>query len=315
MTLAVADSSALIRPNQQDGGPTDLTFRKTDFLDFLKEQGRIRPWQGSHQKEWALTYAGNASAELFSEHQAMPAFGKRTFTKARMSPWYARATAAITGHLRDIVAKGGTFEDLLEGELGDCLKSLMYLVETTLLGSAQDKGIASLIDANDVAHNIDPSVITLWASLETPAIGALDAADLQDFLLNLTNAPRGADPSVILAPMNQLRNYGNIQGVTVATSVLRGELPGQGSKPYDIGVMKNGMSFNGIPFRPIRTMTSTELYWLDLVTDDPAVYMMRDVETEELGKRNDNTEFVVSIGLAMQIPNRRMHGKMTGITA
>lgn len=314
MTLTYSDSSALIRPNQEAGGPTDLTFRKTDFLDFLRETGRIRPWSGAPNMEWPLTYSGNGSAELFSENQAMPTPGKRTFTKANVRPWYARATAALTGHLLDAIQKGGTYEDLMQGELGDCLKALMYLVETTLVGSAQDKGLANYIDAGDTNQGIDPAVITLWASLETAIGGALDAADMQDFLLALTQSPRGADPSVILANLNQMRNYGNIQAPGIAAgSVLRGTLPGESGKPYDIGVMKNGMDFNGIPFRGIRTLSTSEMYWLDLVNDDPAVYMMRDVKTEKLGKRNDNEEYVISLGLALKVPNRRLHGKMTGI--
>lgn len=315
MTLAVADSSALIRPNQPDGGPTDLTFRRTDLIEFFRSQGRIRPWTGASPMEWALTTAGNGSAALFVENQAQSQPGKRTFAKASVRPWYARAVAALTGHLRDQIAKGGTYEDLLKGELADAVKALMYLAETTLCGSAQDKGISSLIDANDVAHGLDPAVVTLWAALETGSIGTLDLADMQDFYVNLTSSPRGADPQVILGNVNQMKNYGNIQGPAAAGSIYRGTLPSESGKAYDIGMLKQGMAFNGVPIVPIRTLASTELFWLDTVNDDPAVYMMRDVETEELGKRNDNKEFVVSLGMALKVPNRRMHGKMTGITA
>jgi hypothetical protein len=314
VTLSTSDSSALIRPNQPDGGPVDLLYRKTDLIDFFRSQGRIRPWQGAPTKQWALTYSGNGSAELFVEHQALPGAGKRSFATASISPWYARAVAAVTGHLVDAIAKGGTYEDLLEGELKDATKALLYLMEQTLAGSASNKGIFNYIDAADVNQGLDPATVTLWASLETAIGGVLDVADMQDFYISMTGSGRGADPSVIVANTNQMRNYGNIQGPAAAGSIYRGTLPGESGKPYDLGVMHKGMGFNAVPFAPVRSITNSEILWLDLVNDDPAVYMMRDFKTEELGKRNDNTEFMISVGLALQVPNRRMHGKMTGIT-
>lgn len=315
MTLNLADSSALIRQNQAAGGPTDLTFRRTDMLDWFRSQGRIRPWTGASPMEWALTYSGNGSAELFVENQALPSFGKRQFAKAAVRPWYARTVAAVTGHIRDQIRNGGTFEDLLKGELADALKALFYLCETTICGSAQDKGLESLIDGQDVAHGIDPAVISLWAALETGSIGTLDVADMQDFYTSLVGSPRGADPTVILGNVNQMKNYGNIQGPAAGSgSIYRGELPSVSGKPYDIGVVRNGMGFNGIPIEPIRTMSNASLLWLDTVNDDPAIYMARDVETEPLGKRNDNDEYQLSLAMAVKIPNRRMHGRMHGIT-
>jgi hypothetical protein len=312
VSLSNADSSYLIRPNIQEGAPTDLTFRRKDFFDFMRSAGRVRPWTGSYPMKWNLTTVGNASAELFVENQALSLPGKRTFAQASLSPWYARAVAAVTGHVMDQIQKGGTFEDLLEGELADALKAIFYLCETTLVGSAQDKGIASIIDDADVMAGLDPAVTTLWKSLETGSIGTLDIADMQTFYLNLTDTPRGADPSAILGPMNQQRNYGNIAGPAATTSLARYDI--NAGKPYDLGVMRNGMAFNGVPIVPIRSILSSELYWFDFVNDDPSIYMMRDIQTEELGKRNDNKEYVLSLGLVLKVPNRRMHGKMTGIT-
>ncbi len=266
--------------------------------------------------KWNLTSVGNASAELFVENQAMPSFSKRTFAQASLSAWYVRASAAITGHLRDQIAKGGTFEDLLEGELADALKALLYLAETTLCGSAQDKGIASYIDDGDVNAGVDPATVTQWKSLETGSISTLDVADMQDFYVALTGTGRGADPQVILGNVNQQKNYGNLAAGTASAPLYRSAgLPAETGKPYDIGVMKPGMAFNGIPIVPIRTLATTELYWLDTKNDDPAVYMLRDIETKPLGARNDNDEYQVSLGMVLKVPNRRMHGKMSGITA
>jgi hypothetical protein len=313
VSLSNSDSSNLIRPNIQEGSPVDLVYRKTDLFDFFRGQGRVRPWSGSTPMKWNLTTVGNASAELFVENQALSLPGKRTFAQASLGAWYARAVAAVTGHVMDQIQRGGTFEDLLEGELADALKAIFYLCEQTLAGSAQDKGIASIIDDGDTYAALAPGSNTLWKSQENGSISTLDVADMQTMFLNLTDTPRGADPSVILAPANQQRNYGNIAGPAATTPIARYDM--NAGKPYDLGVLRNGQAFNGIPIVPIRSITTTEMYWFDFVNDDPAIYMMRDIKTEQLGKRNDNQEYMLSLGMVLKVPNRRMHGKMTGITA
>jgi hypothetical protein len=267
-----------------------------------------------------VTYAGNTSAELFVENDAVPNAGKRSFATAQISPWYVQAVAAVTGMVQDQVAKGGTFEDLLMGELKEASDALLYKVETTLLGSTQDKGVASIIDATDIFAGLDPATYTLWASRETGSISTLDVADMQDMYVGLMGASIGANTSDILCNMNQLKNYSNIQGpATVSsTAMFRGQLPSASNPgPFDIGVLSHGLAFNGIPMSQVRGMTTTEMYWLDMQSpgSDIEFLTIRDLTAEPLAKRNDNTEVLLTMGGALRVSNRKFQGKFTGITA
>ena len=138
--------------------------------------------------------------------------------------------------------------------------------------------------------------------------------------VGLMGASIGANTSNILCNMNQLKNYANIQGPATAatTSLFRGALPSASNPgPFDIGVMSHGFSFNGIPMETIRGMTTTEMYWLDMQSpgSDVEFLTMRDIQVEQLSKRNDNSEYLITTGGALRITNRKFQGKFTGITA
>lgn len=320
MAQNITSGANLIRPNIREGAPQDLTGRRTDFVDFLRSQGLVRPSSGSAPFKWNLETSGNGSAELYTEGQAPPTPGKRTLAQASLGVWYAQVTAAVTGHMRDQIARGGTLEDVVAGELRSATTALWYLVETTLTGSAQDKGLASVVDAGDVYAGINPGTVSAWASYEQGSISTLDIADLEDLYRNIIALPRSGNVDVILANVNQLVNYGRIAGPAATSPILRGTLPGQSGAPYDLGVMKPGMAFNGAPFQGIRTLADSELYSLDLTPaedGEPGVSLVihRDVTTEKLGKVNDDDQYLLTVSAVLKVRNRRVHGKLTGITA
>lgn len=320
MAQNLVSGANLIRPNIREGAPQDLTGRRTDFVDFLRSQGLVRPGAGSVPYKWNLETSGNASAELYAEGQSAPSPGKRTLAQVSLGAFYAQAAGAVTGHMRDQVNQGGTLEDVMAGELRSATAALWYLVETTLTGSAQDKGIASIIDAADVYGGVNPSTVTAWASYEAGSIGTLDIADLEDLYEGITGLPRAGTVSALLCNVNQLTNYGRIAGPGATTPILRGTMPGQSGSPYDLGVLKPGMAFNGAPFVGVRTITNTELYSLDLTPADdgePGVSLVvhRDVTVDRLGKVNDDDQFLVTASMVLKVRNRRVHGKLTGITA
>lgn len=303
-------ASTLIRDNVNPGVPVDLVSRPTDFYNLLQSQGLVRPSGGSQPFEWNVQYATVDSSEIFVENQALGSIGRRSLAQASLAPWYVRASAAITGHVRDQIARGGTYEDVMAGELANAVADLYNKVETTLLGSTQDRGIASIVDAGDTYAGLAPGSYSTWASLETAVGGALTAAVMHDTYEALIASPYNAMPSVILAGPNQLTNYVSIMGNS--SSYSRMNLPMQGA--VDIGLMRSAPTFNGIPLVPIRQMTNTEMYWLDLASGVELV-VHRDLTTEKLAKVNDNDEVVVSFACALKVTNRRKHAKLTGVTA
>jgi|688.fasta_scaffold16387_8 hypothetical protein len=299
-----------VRENVSPGIPVDLVSRPTDLYNLLLQNGLVVPSNGAQPFEWNVQYSSTDNAEIFVENQAIGSTNRRNLARAVLSPFYLRAVASVTGHVLDQVARGGTFEDLLQAEIANATKDLYSLLESTLLGSTQDRGIASIVDSGDTYAGLAPGSYSTWAAYEQGIGGALSAAVMHDTYEALTTVPYNATPSVILCAANQITNYVSIMGAS--SSYSRMNLPLSG--PVDLGLLRSAPTYNGIPLINIRRMTTTEMYWLDLSSGVQLV-MHRDLKVENLAKVNDNQEVVASMACALKVANRRKHGKLTGITA
>lgn len=312
MTQTIAGISPVIRPNI-NGVPIDLTSRPTDFWSLLMSQGLVRDAMGGMPLKWAVQYSSTSGAEVFVENQAMGANSKRNLAQASLSPFYLRVPVAVTGHVLDQIAAGGTFEDVAQGELANGVKDLFELMESSLLGSTQDRGIASIVDATGTYAGLAAGTYAAWASAETAVGGAMTAAVMQDGHETLRAAPHNTRATVILLPPNQMTNYTAVMGPAASSTPSRVQLPQ--SAPYDIGLLRAPPTFNGIPLFEISGMTSTEIYWLDLTDEGVTFQTIRPLRVEPLAKTNDNSQWQVSIGGALKVKNRRKHLKLTGVNA
>jgi len=312
MTQALSGVSPVLRPNIQ-GVPVDLTSRPTDFVNLLVSQGLMRPPSGGTPLKWAVQYATSTGAEIFVENQAMGADSSRTLAQASLSPFYLRVPVAVTGHVLDQVAEGGAFEDIAQAELANAVRDLYVLLESTLLGSTQDRGIASIVDATGTYAGLAAASYTTWASAETAVGGALTAAVMEDAHETLRAAPHNGMASAILCAPNQVTNYLRIMGPSASSTPTRLMLPQQGG--VDIGMLRAQPSFNGTPLVSINGITSAEMYWLDFTDGGIGFETIRDLKVEQLAKVNDNTQWVVSMGGALKVSKRNKHLKLTGITA
>lgn len=313
MTQSIAGISPVVRPNIM-GVPIDLTSRPTDFWSLLVSQGLVRPPMGGTPLKWAVQYSSTSGAEVFVENQALGANSKRNLAQASLSPFYLRAPVAVTGHVMDQVAAGGTFEDVAAAELANGVRDVYELMESSLLGSTQDRGIASIVDSSGTYAGLAAGTYAAWASAETAVGGAMTAAVMQDGHETLRAAPYNTRASVILLPPNQLTNYTAVMGPAASSTPSRMMLPQQG-QAYDIGVLRTPPTFNGIPLVEINGMTSTEIYWIDLTDEGVTFQTIRDLRVEKYAKTNDNEQWVVSIAGALKVKNRRRHLKLTGVNA
>lgn len=318
--------SVLVRPNIGQG-IVDATSRPTDLFDFCLANGLVQPLRGGSPFKWGVKTSGNSSAETFVEGQALPASGRRTLVQASQSVTYFRARAGISGHLRDNLRNGNVVEaDAWAGELADAQQAVLYLAESSFLGSTADLGIASIVDAGDTYAGIAPGSYSAWASLETAVGGAMTAGVLMDAYEAITGGTYMASPSVILCNVNQLSNYAAIAGPGSGTSSqTRMMLPASAPGAYDIGVTRAGVQqFNGIPLVGIRGMTTTEVYFLDLnaqnlgngvVVPGLSIQIHRDMQVDLLGKTSDSDDAQVSMAAMLMVANRRRQAKLTGVTA
>lgn len=314
MTQALSGISPALRPNIQ-GVPIDLVSRPTEFVNLLVSQGLMRPPSGGTPLKWAVQYATTTGAAVYVENEALGGDSKRSLAQASLSPFYLRAPVAVTGHVMDQIAAGGTFEDVAKAELDNAVKDLYVLLESSLLGSTQDRGIGSIIDSTGTYAGLAQGTYSAWASAETAVSGAMTAAVMQDAHETLRAAPYNSMASAILLPPNQVTNYTAVMGPAASSTPARMTIPTDGATPHDFGMLRVPPQFNGIPLISVNGITATEVYWLDFTDDGITFQTIRDLRVEQYAKTNDNTQWVVSMAGALKVKNRRRHLKLTGVTA
>jgi hypothetical protein len=310
---SVSALSAMLQPNVKSPA-LDLMFRKTDFFDLLRSAGRISDLQGPSPHGWNVITGTNA-AEVFTEGQAPPAAGRHTFTQATLHAWYVRGVCGETGHVRDNREKGGYYEDPFSIEKALLQADLFYKAEQELMGSTADRGLAAIVDSSGTYANISASTVTEWASEENGSVSTLTVDAMQTLYEELTSAagggsvPRGAMPTHVLAPTNQITNYVNTVGPVATTSLWRVN----SGQTFDAGLTGAMPTFNGLPIVQCRAMTTTEMYMVDIT--DIELLIHRDLRVDPIPGNPELAADQLSAAFLTKVGKRNHHGKMTGITA
>lgn len=312
--------SALLQPNVQSS-VIDLQCRKADLVDLLRQNGRIKDSKGSAPFKWNVVTATNSSAETFSEGQAPSPAGRQTYVQASVDVFGVRVYVGETGHTRDNRAKSGFYDDpgSLEEMLGE--SDLLYKADTELCGSTQDRGIASIIDSTGTYAGLAQGTYSVWSSEENAVSGALTVSALNLIYEELTLAtnssvPRGASPTHVLMPVQQITNYTELVGPAATSGgVFRYSNPAD----YDLGLVRKiagwetGLTYNGLPLCRIRNLTSTEIYVTDIT--DWELLIHRDLQVDPVVGNPEVIQYQLSTTMALKIAKRNHHGKMTGVTA
>ena len=151
---------------------------------------------------------------------------------------------------------------MAKAELDNAVKDLYVLLESSLLGSTQDRGIGSIIDSTGTYAGLAQGTYSAWASAETAVSGAMTAAVMQDAHETLRAAPYNSMASAILLPPNQVTNYTAVMGPAASSTPARMTIPTDGATPHDFGMLRVPPQFNGIPLISVNGITATEVYWL-----------------------------------------------------
>jgi len=309
---ATVSGSVFIRPNVL-GSAVDQVFRDTDLINFLASEGRVVEAPGSAPFKWNIIQTANATAAVFSEGDSISTYGNQLYEQASQPAFYVRATGGETGHMRDNRTKGGLYEDIRSLEIQKATADVWKKMEDELCGSTANRGIASIVDAGDTYAGLAPATVTSWASLETNVSGALTITVLQDMYETLRSSPYGATPTHILAPQNQVTNYINVAGAPGAANSAFRIVPGAQGGAFDAGVVLPLVTFNGMPVVPVRGLTSTELYMVDI--NHLELLIHRAPEVRELAKTSDDDLFQVSLAGCLRADRRRAHGKLINLSA
>lgn len=310
---SVSTLSALLKPNVRSE-IVDTQFRKVDFLDLLRSQGRVQDSKGPAPFSWNITNGTNTSVEVFAEGQAPPVAGKQVYVQTSLGTFGVRDVIGETRTIADNRAKQGYWTDPFDAEklLGQA--DLFYKIEGELMGSTADRGIASILTSTGTYANVAQSSYSVWASFIQSTVGALTVDSLQTTFTNLTSGvvssvPRGAMPTHVLMPVALVQSYANTVGPGASSGSLYRIQSGQG---LDAGVLRPEMSFNGMPIVRCRQMTAGEIYMVDIT--DYTLLVHRDLVVDPIVGNPEMEQYQLSTVLAVQVLHRNWHGRMTGVT-
>jgi len=312
MSLTTTTGAPFIRPNVQVPA-VDSVFRNTDLINFLAANGRVVDAPGSSPFKWNVIDSANAQAAVFAEGDTLTTFGQQGYVQGSQPAFYVRAAGGESGHMRDNRIKGGLYEDARALEIAKATEDMWKVMEDQLLGSTTDVGIASIIDSTTTYAGIAPGTYTSWASSETAVGGVLTITALQDLYETLVGSPNGGQPTHLLMPQNQLTNYINVAGAPGAANSAFRIVPGAQGGAFDAGVVIPLVTFNGLPVVPVRGMTSTEIYMVDVSKMDLLIH--RQPEVREIARTNDDDRFMVSVAGCLRITRRKSFAKLTGVSA
>lgn len=310
--INTTSSATLVRPNVAPE-LVDLQFTETDLLNLFESRGWIKPNDGGSPYLWDIKTGTTIAAEIFTEGQALPASGTPLFRQASVPAMYFRVVVANTGHIRDQVARRGVYQDPVAIGIDNALKMLRVFIDSTLAGSAANRGLLSVIDSGDVYGGIDPAVTTNWASYEVNVGGALALAALNTMWRTMVDTPRGANPTDTLVSLLQYQRYTDLGGPAATGVQVPYRRDNADGLPFDMGMMKQSASFNGVPWMPIRSLATTELLMID-PSDGIELREQRSLEVEKLAKVNDDDTQMMSQALVPVVRNRYKQAKLTGLT-
>ena len=314
MAVSTSVLSALLKQNVSSE-LVNLLYYDTPYINLLRAAGRVMDGVGPSPFQWNMATASNGSFEVFSEGQAPPVSGRQTIVQAQLSAFYVRDVWGMSGHVRDNLRKSGYHQDVAQAESMLAESDLFKGLEDQLMGSVQDRGIAGIIDSTGTYANLAQGTYSIWASEENDASSAaLTLAMLQTLHREMKSASvsgvaRGAKSTHWLMPPNQFEAYQNTVGGANGTAANR--LVRFAADSTDLGFVAEKMTFNNLPIEVIPTMTSTEVYLVDV--RDIELLIHRDLEVVPIISNPENEQWQLSFAVAHKVKSRNKHGKIINL--
>jgi hypothetical protein len=110
-------------------------------------------------------------------------------------------------------------------------------------------------------------------------------------------------------PPNQFEAYQNTVGGANGTAANR--LVRFAADSTDLGFVAEKMTFNNLPIEVIPTMTSTEVYLVDV--RDIELLIHRDLEVVPIIGNPENEQWQLSFAVAHKVKSRNKHGKIINL--
>lgn len=301
-----------IRDNYQPGF-VQTVYYNNEFLSLFPVVSQF--YDTSYR--WKAMTAGNTSAETFTESQSQPVPVASTYVNAALAFVYFRAMMRITGHVRDAVAQSaGEYAglSLINQEFENAQQAIIDLMNTTFLGTG-NSGLQLAVDSSGTYAGLLRSTYTTWASYEAAVNTTLSHSDLTLMRESLRDNDIGGKMTLVLAPHNQITNIQALTGAPGASNTsLRYDLTQSGGA-LQLAPTLNQTMFGEARCVGVGDLTDTVIFGLDPLADGgikTVVHRELDVRPDISG---DDDVYQVSTSATLVVPNPKLQGKLTGVTA
>ncbi len=275
-----------------------------DDVPLVKWLGEPRQnTDGQNKVQWNAKYAGNTSAENFSEGDTAAASGYCSFVGLELDFEHSWAFAELTGHLQAANSGSAKQFDIIEEEmqgLKDALWVKIHSNMVTALEAAYDDD-ASWASITRATYNMIPVVRTASAT-------DLAEGDLKYVHINMRkrSAIVPGDTFILGAP-EQMDKFEALLGTGAGNPVIQGQKDGS----FSMGFNHKPMDYKGVPLIEVFGMTSTLLLWVRRSKIDWIKH--QGLIIEPLGKSNDTTKFKGTWRGKLRIKTPYLGGRIEGL--
>lgn len=257
-----------------------------------------------------LILASSHSAEEFDEYDVPPTESSDAWIYAEpdiISVWepilvsgFAADDAYGPEDLIGAIAKNGE----------NAAKAIRDKVNNLLLGTGV-KSLTGWIDDSTAAGGINRTTYAAWQSAVTDVSGVLTLEDMDDLVEEVTSGDRQANITDLewWVPANQRTNYRRQAGIVGALARVPEQVTPGGK--LDLGYTDYG--HNGIPFRVIPDMATTELY----LVHKPSIRIQekRSLQIRFKDYQGDGDRMLMSWRGGLRIEEAFKCGKLENVTA
>jgi hypothetical protein len=304
-------------------GYVDCVFRNNYLLGMLHPATRQPVFPalevGDSNYRWKAQSAGNTSVAVFTESASAPTPVAQTYVNAAVSYTYFWGWIRVSGHIRDIMRNSAYAGlPLIANEFISTTEDIRDLMNTSFMGSSYS-GLEVSIDSGTTYAGIARGSAGYWESTETAVGGALTKASLANAMEGAEDNDKGGKISLLLAPRNQLTNYGTFAGTPNTQNHNFRATVGDLRAGFDIEAPTTSLSFQGVPIVGVPDMTNTIWLGLDLrqteVGPNFGLSTRREFEIRGPVISGDDDVWEVSSAAALICHKPKLCWKNTGVTA
>lgn len=266
-------------------GVTKTFYDSTPLINFIGPRPATKPGDSI---DWTVNSAGHTAVN-YSEGHTPPVAGYNTYANLTATFKYAWDTVQVTGHAMDAL-KGGRI-DPLQAEIDAAVRAVAYKQESNM--------VASLLAAIDDSTNyggVNRTTYNLLSSVVAGGSAAVTLAKLSEMYENLKLLARAKPETegdlVIMSSIEQLIAYTELTGVQYKEHITMSS-----DSSFDLGRIKPSMTYNGIPWYVIPTLTNTVIYLTRKADLD--IQVKRAVQIDVLGKDDDSDKLLVTSAMEM----------------